>query len=179
MPKADSRPPFFRSPGFERPIVLYDGPARLHSGADVIDGVGQVTFHWRRSPRIIWSLLSNDDGAHDHFFDLTPATEQRIELLDASRGIDPRSDVDPWPKGLRAGYSYRTGGYQDPKTIVGEASGFSSAQVHIVNFVDQLPTTTPSVAAEFASWQLTVVRSDDTADVEDVPSSVELRWRPR
>lgn len=57
---AGSIEPYFWPADFEQPIVLYDGPAALHRGELMIEGVGQLVFHWQRSPRIRWTIASND-----------------------------------------------------------------------------------------------------------------------
>lgn len=121
---------------FEEPIVLYDGPAALHIDEDVYEGEGQLVFRWRRSPTITWSFASNDEGAPLWLGDSTVAAKQWFEGLQSGDGYRARTDCIPWGPGSHDGCRFRTDGYQPQDVVNGVADGFSSALLHIVNFVD-------------------------------------------
>jgi hypothetical protein len=158
--------PVYRPAGFEIPIVLYDGPARLHADGDrIYEGVGQLVFHWRRSPSIKWSFASNDAVVPRWPEDVTPGVGQWLELRDPTDGYEARTDVVPWDNGPAESYAYRASGHQPQGATAGSRDGFSSVIVHIVNFVDQLHAHRPAVETEADGWRIIVARSENTAKV--------------
>lgn len=161
---------FFEVPEFESPIVLYEGPARLHTGDKYVEGVGQLRFEWRRTPGVRWDFASAE--VPDYVWsDEGRGQVQRFEPLAMPDDLRPQPHALPWV-GDKPGMHFEDGkarygdsGTQPHGIVLGSSDGFTSLEVLVLNYVDQVRANRPTLDVEVDGWHLVMTRTPRTSNV--------------
>jgi hypothetical protein len=148
----------FDAPGFEAPIVLYDGHARLHLGDESIDGVGQLSFDWRPTPGVHWRFSST---TVPHSALAAHLQESRLEPLGDP---NPRAHAGAksWSDEIMEGHRFGDAGQQHHGTVIGRAGEFARVEIMVINFVNQIYKDRPTIDVDAGDWHLRVERTVDT-----------------